>query len=279
VKRVAAVLIVACAFLGCEKAAEVKAGEEVMLFPGSARFVADDSGGHWTVPVHGWIYEPKTDSVKRKALLAVLAKAFDLEEGEASTALFEERARPFLWDGVERRVLTLDVSGVQATLGSSDGAGHFRGTVNVPAAAMKGFQKAPSGRPTFAAVPGEIGQKKPVLVPVLLVPEEGVSVVSDIDDTIKISNVRDKKALVANTFLKEYEAVGGMAEWYKSMADRGAAFHYVSASPWHLYPALRGFADECGFPAGTYHLKELSLDSANALSLLSSPEKWKPEQI
>src|SRR5690606_3210230 len=38
----------------------------------------------------------------------------------------------------------------------------------------------------------------------------GVSVVSDIDDTIKISDVRDKRALLERTFLREFEPAPGM---------------------------------------------------------------------
>ena len=42
-------------------------------------------------------------------------------------------------------------------------------------------------------------------------PHGGCSIISDIDDTIKISEVTDKKKLVVNTFKKDFVAVEGKA--------------------------------------------------------------------
>ena len=45
------------------------------------------------------------------------------------------------------------------------------------------------------------------------------------------------------------------------MLDRaGAAFHYVSSSPWQLQPELQSFAEEYKFPAASYHLKTVRLN-------------------
>ncbi|MDR2173821.1 MAG: App1 family protein [Burkholderiales bacterium] len=91
-----------------------------------------------------------------------------------------------------------------------------------------------------------------------VIPAKGVSVVSDIDDTIKISNVLDKKNLVRNTFLEPFKAVPGMAEWYQHIAqtEENVFFHYLSASPVQLHPALSGFIEEAQFPSGMLHLRE-----------------------
>jgi phosphatidate phosphatase APP1 len=76
-------------------------------------------------------------------------------------------------------------------------------------------------------------------------------VISDIDDTIKISQVTDKTALLANTFLKPFQAAPEMALAYDRLAAAGAVIHYVSSSPWQLYPALKDFMAEAGFPQGS----------------------------
>jgi phosphatidate phosphatase APP1 len=73
-------------------------------------------------------------------------------------------------------------------------------------------------------------------------------VVFDVDDTIKISDVRNKKALLTNTFLKEFVPVPGLAEVYTRWADLGASFHYVSASPWQLHSSLADFFKSAGLP-------------------------------
>ncbi|MDR1912171.1 MAG: App1 family protein [Helicobacteraceae bacterium] len=86
---------------------------------------------------------------------------------------------------------------------------------------------------------------------------EGVAAIFDIDDTIKDSNVLDKKALLANTFFNEYKAVDGAKEIFESIKSLdNPSFHYVSASPAQLYPALKEFFDKEGFPIGSFHLRD-----------------------
>ena len=90
---------------------------------------------------------------------------------------------------------------------------------------------------------------------VQLLEPTGFSVVSDIDDTIKVSQVLDKGELLANTFIRPYREVTGMATQYRQWAKHGAAFHYVSSSPWQLFQPLMNFMETSGFPAGDFHLK------------------------
>jgi hypothetical protein len=93
---------------------------------------------------------------------------------------------------------------------------------------------------------------------------EGLSVVSDIDDTIRITHVpAGKRAVLRNTFLKEFKAAEGMRERYLGFvadadASADACFHYVSGSPWQLYGSLKRFLfEQEQFPAGTVHMKNL----------------------
>jgi hypothetical protein len=91
---------------------------------------------------------------------------------------------------------------------------------------------------------------------------EGLSVVSDIDDTIKITHIpAGKRTVLHNTFLKEFRAAEGMRERYlKFVSEFGPStcFHYVSGSPWQLYGLLSRFlVEQDQFPAGTFHMKDL----------------------
>jgi hypothetical protein len=92
---------------------------------------------------------------------------------------------------------------------------------------------------------------------------EGLSVVSDIDDTIKITEVpAGKRTVLRNTFLKKFRAAHGMRERYLKFVSRSDAvdtcFHYVSGSPWQLYHPLTHFLfEQEQFPAGTVHMKNL----------------------
>jgi phosphatidate phosphatase APP1 len=112
-----------------------------------------------------------------------------------------------------------------------------------------------------------------------LVGAQGVSVISDIDDTVKVTQVRDKRALMANTFVNPFEAVPSMARAYTAWADGGAVFHYVSSSPWQLYPALAQFFAESGLPAGSFHLREIGLGDRSFLDLFDTPADAKVPTI
>lgn len=96
-------------------------------------------------------------------------------------------------------------------------------------------------------------------IPLLFVDSHGVSVISDIDDTVKHSGVtKSKRELLQNVFAKSFDDVSleGVSEWYNHMAEAGASFHYVSNSPWQLYDLIRGYLDYHHFPEGSIHLKK-----------------------
>ncbi|KAF9979327.1 hypothetical protein BGZ73_000021 [Actinomortierella ambigua] len=89
-----------------------------------------------------------------------------------------------------------------------------------------------------------------------LIEPEGISVISDIDDTIKETNVpAGTRIILRNTFLSDMQEVEGMAGVYKSWWQRGAAIHYVSNSPWQLIPSLLDFFHSHEFPPGSAHLR------------------------
>jgi hypothetical protein len=90
-----------------------------------------------------------------------------------------------------------------------------------------------------------------------LLPPTGLSVISDIDDTLRHSQVQDRRELLLNTFARPFAAIPGMAARFRALAAiPGTHFHYVSASPLQLYPALEAFLVEAGFPEGSLHLRE-----------------------
>ncbi|KAI5805089.1 putative actin cytoskeleton organization protein App1 [Geopyxis carbonaria] len=98
---------------------------------------------------------------------------------------------------------------------------------------------------------------------VFIQPPEGVSLISDIDDTIKHSAISmGTREVFRNTFTAPLSTliVPGVARWYKRLAGSpyGVSVHYISNSPWQLYPVLRSFFEETGLPPGSFHLKQYS---------------------
>src|SRR5579859_3652308 len=101
------------------------------------------------------------------------------------------------------------------------------------------------------------GYKERHVVTTIFAEEGGFGVISgnvlvfirltkDIDDTIKISQVRNRIALLRNTFLApEGQPVAGMPDLYRTLNLRlwSPTWFYLSASPWQLYPFLREFTN------------------------------------
>lgn len=92
---------------------------------------------------------------------------------------------------------------------------------------------------------------------------EGFSVISDIDDTVKHSAVSmGAREIFRNTFTAPLPSltIQGVADWYSKLAEEpyNANFHYISNSPWQLYPVLKEFFQEAGLPPGSMHLKQYS---------------------
>ena len=104
---------------------------------------------------------------------------------------------------------------------------------------------------------------------VRLVEPRGLSVISDIDDTIKFTDVpAGKPTVLRNVLLRDYETTPGMDERYRAYGD-GVMFHYVSGSPWQLYKMLGDFlVVQSRFPEGAFHMKSVRKN------LLRFRESW-----
>ncbi|KAG2230457.1 hypothetical protein INT48_008792 [Thamnidium elegans] len=104
----------------------------------------------------------------------------------------------------------------------------------------------------------------------------GISVISDIDDTIKITDILDgKDAILQNTFFRTAREVPYMSEVFRTWVSEGAHIHYVSNSPWQVYPALSKFIVNQKFPQGSMHLRAVSTQEL----IIGKPGKHKLDII
>jgi hypothetical protein len=84
-----------------------------------------------------------------------------------------------------------------------------------------------------------------------------IRVVSDIDDTTKISNVGSPIGLAWNSLFSSVPFTG-MKELYGSFAfERGYAFHYLTAAPSIYRGKVRRFLSTNAFPEGELHTRPL----------------------
>ncbi len=102
-----------------------------------------------------------------------------------------------------------------------------------------------------------------------LIPSYGISVISDIDDTVKITEMpAGTQIVLRNTFFKPYQTAPGMADLYQLWDD--AVFHYVSGTPRQFFHPLTEFLfhENQGFPPGSMHMK-------NVQKNFLSPDTWR----
>jgi hypothetical protein len=268
---------------------QLKRDQRIVFYPSVARRVAGETN-LWRAEIHGCIFEPE----KRRLMLATLREALDLRGITMSAPeqqMFTERARLFLVDHERGRKVFIHLGTNEFFAGKSGADGRFASTVlfndaelerRSPIRRAEGHATQPAevenGAPFAAALAAE--DSRIFMGQVFFLADAGLSVISDIDDTLKITQVRDRHATMRNTFLREFQPVPGMAEFYQTLArSNHAAFHYVSASPWQLYEPLAEFVHTNGFPAGTFALKQFRWQDKNFFSLFLSPEKYKPRVI
>jgi hypothetical protein len=241
----------------------IRPDEQVIFFPTLARPIGD---GRWDALLHGVLFRPELDSLKRKLLIRAIARAAGVRHDVIAVPRLAERLRPFLVDNKRRRTIGVRIGGQDATLGPSSANGHLLGRAVLRSSGQAAIEYATTAEES----PGRsfVGHLH-------LLPPTGVSVICDIDDTIKHSNVPDTRDLLRNTFVNPYRSIDSVARMCGAFMAAGAAFHYVSASPWQLYPLLSDFLSDAGLPGGTFHLKTFRLKDASALALLAPPERFK----
>ncbi|MBI4860818.1 MAG: DUF2183 domain-containing protein [Candidatus Riflebacteria bacterium] len=247
----------------------VATDEDVIFFRSIAQ--VETGSQAWTPRIHGWVFEPEADSVVRRLLLKAFAKALGLPAGSEDQAIFNARASQFLVDSQRWKDVQVRVGQTTQTLPKTGANGHFEGPIQVPAGASQG--PLPAWLRYAAVLPA--GDPRRFEGAIQLVPPDGVGVISDIDDTIKITQVQDTMEMLRNTFLRPFRPVEGMPQAYNRWADAGAVFVYLSASPWQLYPPLAAFLDEQGFPRGAVQLKLFRPKDESFVNLAKSPEAYK----
>ena len=268
---VASAMLVACGMparqSGLIPETNLKTDENVILFPTNARFLEASSA--WELDLHGWVFEPESDSIWRNGLITSLAKIVGIDKHTPEKNLFDARVRMFLVDNERNKNIVIQAEDRYFRSPATSANGHFSFRI-VLNTGKQGCQDGFNLR-----IHTQKNDWRDFRGYMQCISNTGVSVISDIDDTIKISNVLDKKKLLKNTFTKTFRAVPGMPAVYKKWKQQGRVFHYVSSSPWQLFPALDEFMQTNSYPRGSMHLKLVRLKDTSFFNLFSSPKNGK----
>ena len=237
----------------------VRPREQVIFYRSFAHY--SPLGRCWHLEVHGSIFAPTRRHIRKHVLLHLFKRVVKPEKGKQTRQRFKDRAHLFLNVSKRNKSVPIDIAEKAFELPRSTPDGHFQTTLTIPEEELEpSIQKDAFGR-RFVEFAAHLPEEDSRLFAgeIELVEPAGVSVISDIDDTIKITNVADRRELLANTFSREFQAVPQMAETYQAWAAQGVSFHYVSSSPWPLYEPMLNWLDKDEFPIGSLHLRNVRL--------------------
>lgn len=234
------------------RARALRRDEQLLFVPAVARWLDAE---RVEVDIHAWVYERE----RRRGVQALFARYLGLDRATLPAedrARFDARCALFLVDSERGKVVDLafdaPLPSALHALPATDAAGRSQARVVVDARALPADARTLHFHARLTA-----GDPRQFAGHALLVPEQGLSVISDIDDTVKITQVNDRREMLLNTFVRRFEAAPGLPEHFRRLAHvAGTRFHYLSASPFQLAPALEDFLQDQAFPPGSLHLRE-----------------------
>lgn len=246
-----------------------------------------ESAQAWLAEVVACVFlqEERTDIGSHVAAIADLV-GIDGEYGTDQDArqLIAHRLQPFLMEIAPAHVVRLTIpvacDGEESQtqeLAPTDANGISSQTINLPVRGGDG--EAVKDKTTIQ--PSLAGWEPAVQMNTIFAAPEGWLVVSDIDDTIKHTQTQEPTGILRTTFAEAPQAIEGMPNLY-SHIDKilAPAWFYVSASPYNLYPFLRGFLHAHYLP-GTLMLRDYSWMDFRGLvkSFTENTQEYKACQI
>ncbi len=242
----------------------VKNDEEVIFIPVYGKIIKDVISAE----IHMWIFEPEENSIVRNIITSAMKKLFISDEEFQDSEIFKSRLRPFMADNERNKKLTVLINGQKFELKASSADGHSLTKITIPVES-ENQNNAILKINLDTSVPNQRQFESYITV----VKPDGLSVISDIDDTIKISNVLNKKELIKNTFIRPFAPVEKTPEFYSHLANQNVSFHYVSGSPWQLFKSISSFMQQAGFPKGSFHLKKFRVVDKSFIDFIIADQK------
>ena len=188
--------------------------EHMVLFP-DIGFQTANKDGSWKLVIHGWRYESDkgrnwlgigaSEWVERIAKHMLSPDAIIALNG----SLNRDRLKPFFYEDESNEWIHIKIGDRESDVQTNDN-GEFYEEIEVPndqIQKIKQQQQQTPGVITYTATGDNKDTAQGFIR--LIEPRQGISVISDVDDTIKVSEVLDKVRLIANTFIHPFIPVTG----------------------------------------------------------------------
>lgn len=252
---------------------------KVLLLPTSGSW--DPERSAWRVGIEGWVHSERPGSRKRAIAARIFRELARRPKVTGVDSLLRERLRAFAVEDLAGVAVELELAGQRAIMPKTGADGRFSSVLWLSdEQVVAALGEAPAGRdspaldsgPAWLAIEllGGLLEHAGSRPRVQLLPRRGTIVVCDIDDTIKISQVGQKRQLLANTFLHPYRAVPGMPEVLRSWHAAGAGFIYLSNSPVPLFSPLAEFIENSNLPPGELCLREFGIRDRSFLQMFDA---------
>lgn len=230
-------------------------------------------GDYWVVPMRVYVHNRRRGI--ERVVTSIAKRRYSLNDEEAQ--IFRTRIRDIVADSESRERVTFvfdhdpdneeyQIKDENGNYPRTDLNGLKQGFIKIPverAEELLTLQDSDDGWLSFHTITSRHnGEGK-----IELIDPKGLSVISDIDDTVKITELPAGSRIVTrNTFFKEYAPAPGMSYFYNQWEN--ASFHYVSGAPWQLYNPLSRFLfdDNQGYPTGSMHMKNVRKNFFNLSS-------------
>lgn len=227
------------------------------------------------VQVDGAVFDPLKVKMRKKLMVRLLRRFMNVAADQLDCDLFRDRIRPFTANALKGRSIRIRVGSREYDLGRrSKRNGHFSGVFSLTPEEVD--ELVEEGAITNRVLRYELvlqeNDERIISGRTHLILPQGESVISDVDDTIKNTNVGNRVELLKNTFLREFSVIEGMSERFREWSKSGADFHFVSASPWQLINPLSRLLDDNLFPIGTFSLRTFRWSDPVFKRVVS--EKW-----
>ncbi len=272
---------------GCAPYQTLSRSETVVFQPSGC--CQERENGEWSLTLRGAIYRKSFLNRIEPELIEWL-EAHKFVRGSDEAKLLGKRLAPFLEDHVRGKVLAVRIGSQLRRLPPSDSSGRLKGELTLTNDEVSALQSGTDESPAAKAprwitlcIEQSSGDRRTFQWRAQVVPRRGLGIVSDIDDTIKITDVNNTKEMLKNTFMRPLRPVAGMPELYRYWAKKtGAAFLYLSESSVELAGPLSEFLVAAGYPEGSLDLREIAWGRHRLkgfLSLMDAPPEFKIEEL
>ncbi|CAF0989309.1 unnamed protein product [Rotaria sordida] len=250
---------------------------DILLFP-DIGFQSLNNNNTWKVIIHGWKYENNRlkDWLKTTTSLWIQRLTRNLIDPNdklyPNGSITDARLQPFFVSDESKKIIRITI-GNKVQLLHTDTYGQFFEQIEITnddIQKLKNPQQQNGNVITYEAMSDD--KKYSTGIIRLIESSKGISIISDIDDTIKISEVFDKIRLFANTFIFPFKPVPGMSDLYQQwqIKNKNCTFHYLSNMPDQLYTLTQEFINSNNFPDGSFHMRHFGWAIASLFDFLHS---------